>query len=83
MAQFTVIPDDNSRIGSECFRLHAAGCRDIAREVKKCGDAGRSWDVEADTADAAVAAEVAVFQDQEMGYTEADFYVCSCCKGHK
>lgn len=77
---FVVVHDDNSRIGNECFRLHAAGCKDIATEIRRCGESGRSWDVQADSPEAAVASEVAGFQADEMGYTASDFRVCNCCK---
>jgi hypothetical protein len=83
MSKYTIISDPNFCAGGTTdFRVHAHGCQDIARHTSKPGFrmAGTSWTVEAESATAAVAAEVKQFQENEQGYGVGDFTICGCCR---
>jgi hypothetical protein len=81
--RFTVISDPNHCAGG-CtdFRVHRPDCRDIAKHTRnpRFGFAGCAYEVEAETPEAAVASEVADFQEQEMGFTASDFTILPCCR---
>lgn len=82
--RFTIISDPNYTAGGTTdFRVHREGCADIAKHTRKPPflHAGSSWTIEADSAEAAVAEQVADFQHQQQGYGPADFTILPCCKG--
>jgi hypothetical protein len=81
--EYTIISDPNHCMGgAQDFRVHKQGCADIARHKRhpKFGMAGNAWTVQADSAEEAVAKEVAVFEKQEMSYAACDFKICLCCR---
>lgn len=83
MPKYTLISDPNhSAGGHQDFRVHAAGCRDIARHEAKprFRFAGSSWTTEAESAEALVAAEVQILNDQSQEYGASDFKICDCCR---
>lgn len=83
MKTFTIVSDPNYSLGGSAdFRVHAKGCRDVARHTShpRFNLAGSAYDVQAETAEAAVAAEVQVFQDQGQDYGPGNFHICNCCK---
>lgn len=82
--KFTFINFSREPRSGQPLGVHAAGCGDVARTVANRGPEGtaanNTWDVEAETLDAAIAKELAVFQADDMGFTENDFKIYPCCQ---
>ena len=80
--KFTVIYDPNHSMGGkEDFRVHRDGCTDIKRHKShpRFKHGGNAWNTEAETAEEAVAKEVASFEEQDMDYEAKHFHICHCC----
>ena len=56
------------------FVVHKHGCRDVARS------GGANWQIEGDDVEAAIAAEVEVYQSQDQGWTREHHHVMPCAK---
>lgn len=85
MKSFTLICDPNCSMGGTAeFRLHATGCQDIARHMKKPGfkAAGGKSTINAESAESAIASELASLSEcfGEGTYDRDSFHVCNCCK---
>jgi len=62
------------------WEVHAPGCRDIARTVNACAGRVETWEIAGADVDAAIAAEVAVYTDQDQGWTAEDHHVMGCAR---
>lgn len=76
MAQFTVLSTGGSRSSTSEFEVHARGCRDVALKLRD--RMVYSWDIDAESAEALVAEEVATYADQDQGWTADDHRILPC-----
>ena len=58
------------------FEIHAASCTSIA----KYPSWGNRWTVEAESPEQIVAEDVAVYEEQDQGWTADDFYIFPCAR---
>ena len=81
MAKFVLISDPNQCEGNTDFRIHKAGCRDVAKHVNnpRFRHAGGYRNIEAADAESLVKEEVEALQSDGIEYTSGDFQILPCC----
>lgn len=76
LPKFIILNPGMHRDRTAEFVVHAAGCRDL----KKIPGAAFEHPFPAESVEALIADEVAVFEAQDQGWTADDFRVMPCCK---
>lgn len=78
-ARFTVILTTR---GAWTFEVHRDGCADIARKRRDI-NAGSGYPINGADVEAAIAADVAGYTEDEMGYDRNDYRVLPCATSVK
>lgn len=77
----TIAMGDHPRAKAE-WEIHATGCMDIPRTLKRLPFGGDSWVQTAESAEALVDEEVSVFEDQDQGWNHGDHYIHGCASAN-
>lgn len=70
----------NMASGPNEFEVHSVKCGDLRRKHARGAHINGTWRVEAETAEIAVAREVADFESQDQDWGTEHFKVFACCK---
>jgi len=80
MKSFTIIHTGGAHHSKAEWEVHATGCRDIARTLRRSPFIDAYPPMMAESAEALVAAEVEVYTDQDQGWTAEDHKIFPCCR---
>lgn len=79
MKSFMILRTGGARTSRSEFEVHATGCRDIARTLNRDPFVDAWGPIECESAEALVAAEVAVYESQDQGWSVEDHRILPCC----
>ena len=79
-AEFMVIQRSQ---GAYWFEVHRAGCADLSRKSRRALDDGPGYPIMGADVEAAIAADVAGYQDCEQDFTREHYHVLPCATSVK